>query len=147
MPKLVWRVKLVAELEPGVTTETEVACLERNEDAGLADLGLRLDEAKQLTAALQAQMVSAQVAVVGERRRGCATCGRPLASKGHYRATFRSLFGNVPVWVRRLLACSCRGPGEPKSFAALDLGAGAVAPELAYVTATFVALAPFGKVA
>jgi hypothetical protein len=81
VPKLVWRVKLVAELEPGVTPETEVACFARGEEAGLADLGLRLDEAKQLTAALQAQMVSAQVAVVGERRRGCATCGRPLASK------------------------------------------------------------------
>jgi hypothetical protein len=140
VPKLVWRVKLVAELEPGVTTETEVACFERGEEAGLADLGLRLDEAKQLTAALQAQMVSAQVAVVGERRRGCATCGRPLASKGHYRATFRSLFGDVPVRVRRLLVCPCHGPGEPKSFAALDLGAGAVAPELAYVTAKLAAL-------
>src|SRR4051812_39218242 len=144
--KLVWRVKLVAELEPGVTTETEGACLERNEEAGLADLGLRLNEAKQLTAALQAEMVSAQVAVVGERRRGCATCGRPLASKGHYPATFRSLFGDVPVRVRRLLACPCHGPGEPKSFAALDLGAGP-APELAYVTAKFAALVPFGKVA
>ncbi len=52
MPKLVWRVKLVAELEPGVTAETEVARIERGEEAGLADLGLRLDEAKRLTAAL-----------------------------------------------------------------------------------------------
>ena len=146
MPKLVWRVKLVAELQAGVTTETEVARIERGEEAGLADLGLRLDEAKQLTAALQAEMVSGQLAVVGERRRGCATCGRPLASKGHYRATFRSLFGDVPVRVRRLLVCPCQGPGEPKSFAALDLGAGP-APELAYVTAKFAALAPFGKVA
>ena len=34
MSKLVWRVKLVAELEPGVTTETEVACLKRGEEAG-----------------------------------------------------------------------------------------------------------------
>src|SRR4051812_39735572 len=92
-------------------------------------------------------MVSAQVAVVGERRRSCAACGRLLASKGHYPAKFRSLFGNVPVRVRRLLVCPCHGPGEPKSFAALDLGAGAVAPELAYVTAKFAALAPFGKVA
>src|SRR3954454_8853677 len=65
----------------------------------------------------------------------------------HYRATFRSLFGGVPVRVRRLLVCSCHGPGEPKSFAALDLGKDAVAPELAYVTAKFAALAPFGKVA
>ena len=30
MPKLVWRVKLVAELRPGVMTETEVACIERD---------------------------------------------------------------------------------------------------------------------
>src|SRR3954463_3788462 len=127
-------------------TETEVARIERDEQAGLADLGLRLNEAKQLTAALQAEMVSAQLAVVGERQRGCATCERPLASKGHYPVTFRSLFGDVPVRVRRLLVCPCQGPGEPKSFAAVDLGAGP-APELAYVTAKVAALAPFGKVA
>src|SRR5215207_262449 len=128
-------------------TETEVARIERGAEAGLADLGLRLDEAKQLTAALQAEMVSAQLAVVGERRRGCVTCGRERASKGHYRATFRSLFGNVPVRVRRLLVCPCQGPGAAKSFAALDLSKGAVAPELAYVTARYAALVPFGKVA
>jgi hypothetical protein len=51
VPKLVWRVKLVAELRPGVITKTEVARIERGEEAGLADLGLRLDEAKQLTGA------------------------------------------------------------------------------------------------
>ena len=34
MPKLVWRVKLVAELEPGVATETEVARIKRSEEAG-----------------------------------------------------------------------------------------------------------------
>ena len=43
--KMVWRVKLVAELEPGSKTEVEVACLERDRQAGLADLGLRLAEA------------------------------------------------------------------------------------------------------
>ena len=84
---------------------------------------------------------------MGERRRWCGACGRGLASKGHYPATFRSLFGDVPVRVRRLLVCPCQGPGEAKSFAALDLGQDAVAPELAYVTAKFAALAPFGKVA
>ena len=44
MPKLVWRVKLVAELRPGVMTETEVARIERDEQAGLAELGLQLAE-------------------------------------------------------------------------------------------------------
>src|SRR3954465_5777899 len=112
-----------------------------------AELGAELDEAKQLTAALQAQIVPAQVAMAGERCRWCVACGRGLASKGHYPPTFRPLFGGVPVRVRRLLVCPCQGPGEAKSFAALDLGKDAVAPELAYVTAKFAALAPFGKVA
>src|SRR5918912_4279725 len=75
VPKLVWRVKLVAELRPGVTSETEVARIERGEEASLAELGLRLEEAKRLTAALQAalqaEIVAAQVAAAGERRRCC----------------------------------------------------------------------------
>jgi hypothetical protein len=145
--KLVWRVKLVAELRPGVVTETEVARIERDEQAGLADLGLRLAETKRLTAALQAEIVPAQVAVMGEQRRCCSSCGRRLASKGHYPVTFRSLFGGVPVRVRRLLICPCQGPLEMKSFGVLDLGHDAVAPELAYVTARIAALAPFSKVA
>jgi len=147
VPKLVWRVKLVAELQAGVTTEVEVARLERGEQAGLAELGLRLAEAKQLTAALQAEMVSAQVTRVGERRRVCVACGRALASKGFYTASFRSLFSDVPVRVRRLLTCPCQGSGGAKSFAVLDLDAATVAPELAYLTARYAALAPFGKVA
>jgi len=57
VPKLVWRVKLVAELQAGVTTEEEVARLERDEQAGLAEL--RLAEAKQLTATLQATAAAA----------------------------------------------------------------------------------------
>jgi hypothetical protein len=145
--KLVWRVKLVTELEAGETMEVEVARLERDEQAGLADLGLRLAEAKQLMAAIQAEIVPAQVTVAGEHRRTCAACDGELASKGHYTATFRSLFGDVPIRVRRLLTCPCQGTGEAKSFAAFDLEAATVAPELAYVTARYTALAPFGKVA
>ena len=148
MAKLVWRVKLVAELQAGVTTEVEVGRIERDEQAGVADLGLWLAEAKQITAALQAEVVPAQVAVVGERHRLCASCGCVLASKGYYPATFRSLFGDVPVRVRRLLVCPCcQGSGDAKSFAVLDLEAATVAPELAYVTARYAALAPFAQVA
>ena len=84
MAKLVWRVKLVTELEAGETTEVEVARLERDEQAGLADLGLRLAEAKQLMAAIQAEIVPAQVTVAGEHRRTCVSCEGELASKGHY---------------------------------------------------------------
>jgi hypothetical protein len=111
--KLMWRVKLVAELRPGVLTETEVTRIERDEQSGLADLGLRLAETKQLIAALQAEIVPAQMAAVGEQRRCCSSCGRRLATKGHYPVTFRSLFGDVLVRVRRLLVClSGTGRGE-----------------------------------
>jgi hypothetical protein len=146
--KLVWRVKLVAELEAGVTTETEVARIERDAEANLvAELGLRLEEAKQLTAALQAQIVPTQVTVLSECRRSCIACGSVLASKGHYRVRFRSLFGDVPLRIRRLLLCPCRGGNGTKSATILDFGRDAVAPELAYITARYAALAPFGKVA
>ena len=60
--------------------------------------------------------------------------------------TFRSLFGDVPVRFQRLLTCPCQVQGGAKSFAAPELGNDAVAPELAYVTARYAALAPFGKV-
>jgi hypothetical protein len=69
-------IETVAELRPGEVTETEVARIERDEQAGTADLGLRLTETKQLMAALQDQIVPARVAVVGEHRRSCVSCGR-----------------------------------------------------------------------
>ena len=53
------RVKLVAELQAGVTTGVQVGRLKRNERASVADLGLRLGEAKQITAALQVEIVPA----------------------------------------------------------------------------------------
>ena len=147
MAKLVWRVKLVAEFDAGETTALEVARIERDGQTGLAGLGLRLAEAKQLTAAIQAEIVPAQVMIAGECRRTCAACRHVLASKGHYTATFRSLFGDVPIRVQRLLACPCQDMAKAKSFSAFDLQAATVAPELAYVTARYAALAPFGKVA
>lgn len=47
MAKLAWRVKLVAKRHPGVTTKTELACIEHDADVGLTELGLRLDEVKR----------------------------------------------------------------------------------------------------
>ena len=54
----------------------------------------------------------------------------------------------MPLRVRRFQSSSCPDapPNEPGSFSALSLEGG-IAPEFAYVTAKFAALAPFGKVA
>src|SRR3954471_13712012 len=93
------------------------------------------------------QIVPAQVTVLSECRRSCVVCGSTRASKGHYQVRFRSLFGDVPLRVRRLLVCPCQGGRGTTSAAILDFGRNAVAPELAYITARYAALAPFGKVA
>ena len=59
---------------------------------------------------------------------------------------------SIPLWqralrVRRFVSCQCRNTAdEPRSFSALTLEGG-MAPELAYVTTKFAALAPFAKVA
>ena len=71
--QLVWRVKLVAELRPGVMMGTEVARIERDEHAGLADLGLRLAETKRVIAALQAGVGTMQI---GISQVGTAQAGR-----------------------------------------------------------------------
>jgi hypothetical protein len=84
---------LVAEFETGETTEVEVAHLERNEQAGLADLGLRFAEAKRLTAGIQAEIVPAQVTIADENRRTCVACGRVPLQQG-------TLHRDVPLTVR-----------------------------------------------
>src|SRR5260370_31774057 len=62
-------------------------------------------------------------------------------------APFRSLFGDVPLRVRRFVACRCHHlHGERGTFSALTLDGG-LAPEYAYMTARFAALAPFARVA
>ena len=74
MAKPTWRVKLVAEQQSGVTRETELAYIERDEQASLAELGLSLAEVKQLTAALHAEIGPTHVAALGECRRSCEAC-------------------------------------------------------------------------
>jgi hypothetical protein len=68
-------VKLIAELEPGVVSETEVARIERDDFAVPETVGLTLDEGERLTAAIQAEIVRAQVSTMGDRFRWCEPCG------------------------------------------------------------------------
>lgn len=147
MQKLVWRVKLVADLGAGPAVEIEVAQIEREDWVVPETLGLTLVEGKRITAAIQTEMVRAQASTMGERFKYCAHCELALSSKGYRPVTFRSLFGDVPLRVRRFVSCQCRETAaEPRSFSVLTLEGG-MAPELAYVTAKFAALAPFAKVA
>jgi hypothetical protein len=97
-------------------------------------------------AAIQTEVVVDQVKRHGVVARQCLWCGASQSSKGHYRSTFRSVFGNVPMRVRRFQACRCR-PDAPATVPALFTRRVGIAPELLYLTAKLAALMPFGKVA
>ncbi len=91
MQKLVWRVKLVADLgDEAAETEVEVSRIERDEFTVPETLSLSLSEGKRLTAAIQPEMVCAQAATMGERFRCRAHCESTLSRKGYRSVTFRS---------------------------------------------------------
>ena len=100
-----WKVTLVAEVEPGQSIEHDIASVDRDDRITPATLGLSIAEGKAVLAAIQARLVGDQVKRHGEVARHCLWCGRSQSSKGHYRSTFRSVFGNVPMRVRRFHAC------------------------------------------
>lgn len=101
-------------------------------------------EGKSIVAEIQTLTVAAQVEQHGHTRCRCVKCGRKLRYKGHYRSTFRSVYGNVPVQIRRVKACPDCGenPASP-----LFTRKSSIAPELRYLNAKLAALLPFGKVA
>ena len=107
---LKWKLKLTVELAPGKAVEHDVTEWKRGGPVDLASLGLSMDEGKAILAEIQTQMVAVQVKSHGQARRCCVKCGRSLPNKGHYRSTFRSVYGNVPVQVQRVKACRGCGP-------------------------------------
>ena len=141
-----WTVTLVAEIEPGQRIEHEIIAVDRDDRITPATLGLSIAEGKAVLATIQARIVVDQVKRHGMVARHCLWCGSSQSSKGHYRSTFRSVFGNVPMQVRRFQACRCR-PDAPATVPALFTRRVGIAPELLYLTAKLAALMPFGKVA
>jgi hypothetical protein len=89
----------------GESVEHDVTEWTRGERLDLASLGLSTAKGKTILADIQTQMVAVQVEHNGDAHRCCGKCGQKLLNKGHYRSTFRSLYGNVPVQVRCVKAC------------------------------------------
>jgi hypothetical protein len=123
-----------------------MAAVDRDEQITPATLGLSVAEGKTVLAAIQARLVVDQVKRHGEVARHCRWCGHAQSSKGHYQSTFRSVFGDVSMRVRRFHACQCR-TDAPTTVPALFTRRFPIAPELLYLTAKLAALMPFGKVA
>jgi hypothetical protein len=141
-----WTVTLVAETEPGHVREQPLAQIEREDTITPASLGLSIAEGKTIVAAIQTEMVTAQVERHGQSLRPCPHCACPRTTKGYYTSIFRSVYGQVPMRVRRLRTCPCEETSRA-SASVLATAHRPIAPELLYVMAKLAALMPFGKVA
>jgi hypothetical protein len=142
-----WSLRLISEFDSGETMVHEVASLERKEAfIKPARLGMSIEESKQIAARIQVQMVSDQVDRHNNALMACRFCGQHVRTKGYYKSIFKSVFGKVPMRVRRVWGCPCRG-AEKRTFSSLPTGKNPTSPELKYLTSKLAALMPFGKVA
>jgi hypothetical protein len=139
-----WKIQLIAEAATGETTEAEVATIEREDLLSPATTGLTIAEGKTILESLQKRMVAAQVEHHGASMKACLKCGAALRTKGHYNSMLRTVYGNVPMRVRRLRGCACAFDSATRSTVFTNHNP--VTPELKYLTAKLAALMPFGKV-
>jgi hypothetical protein len=140
-----WKIRLIAEVVSGETTEAEIATIEREDLLSPATTGLTIAEGKTILEGLQKRIVAAQVEHHGISMKACFKCGAALRTKGHYNSMLRTVYGNVPMRVRRLRGCACALDSASRS--AIFTNHNPVTPELKYLTAKLAALMPFGKVA
>jgi len=139
-----WTVKLIAESGSGERAEEEVATIEREDLLSPATVGLSIAEGKVILEGLQKRMVAAQVQHHGASIKSCLSCGLAFRTKGYYCSTLRSVYGNVPMRVRRLRRCPCSG--QRGSWSTVFTNKYPITPELRYLTSKMAALLPFGKV-
>lgn len=102
--------KLITERDSGESEMPELASWERAEAfIKPVRLGTSIEESKPIAASIQAHMVSDQVDRHNKALAACRFCGQRVRTKGYYKSIFKSLFGKVPMRVRRVWGCHCRG--------------------------------------
>jgi hypothetical protein len=98
------RVQVVIESELGPPLVEEVAALERGA-LRPEELGLRLEEAKDLLRAVQHTMIAQQVEEYVDQQVRCPECDQPRPRKGKHEIVFCTLFGKLKLPSPRLYAC------------------------------------------
>ena len=124
--------------------EEDVVTIERENLITPASIGLTIAEGKAILEHLQRRIVAAQVERHGASIQSCSGCGKRFRTKGYYQSSLRSVYGTVPMRVRRLKGCSCTG-SQDRSYSTIFTNQYPITPELRYLTAKMAALLPFGK--
>ena len=107
-----FHLQLVAEAADGGETTRTVARFDRSDiSLTIDDLGLSLDEAKSMLAALQTAVIDVQALAHANRHRACPCCGKARQLKDRRTIKVRTLFGKIPVPSPRYRRCPCEVPG------------------------------------
>lgn len=131
--------------ENGKTTTEQICLLEKQQEQ-LEDIGLSLQESKDILQALQEKIVHAQVDAFVEAKRACEHCGKNCRKKGSYPIVFRTLFNDLPLDSPRFYTCTCQSQQTRKTFSPLsELMSEHTAPERLYLETKWATVIPFGK--
>jgi hypothetical protein len=139
------KVQIVIESDGGNTKAVEnIACLERG-TLSPQDLGLTLDEARDLLESVQRSLVEQQVTEYLEQHGHCPCCGKKRRRKGYHNPlVYRTLFGKLQLPSMRFFHCGCQRH-VTRTFSPLaQLLTERTAPELLYLETKFASLMSYG---
>ena len=125
--------QLVSEAESGIHSEQRVVPIERKDRLCPATVGLTIADGKAIRESLQRSVVAAQVQHHAASIQSCSRCGKALRTKGYYQSTLRSVYGKIPMRVRRVKLCSCTA-SEHRSYSTIFTSKNPITPELRYLT-------------
>jgi len=139
------KVQVVIETDGGNMKAVEnIAYLERG-PLQPEDLGLTLDEAKNLLESMQRILVEQQVAEYLGQQTHCPGCGKKRLNKGqHHRLVYRTLFGKLQLPSVRLYHCGCQAHATRTFSPLAQLLTECTAPELLYLETKFASLMSYG---
>jgi hypothetical protein len=107
-------------------------------------VGLQLDEARDLLAAVQEKMITGQARAALAGRSACPDCGAARRHKDSRDIVMRTLFGTLHLASPRWWHCTCR-PHKTRTFSPLaEILPARATPELLYLEARFAGLASYG---
>src|SRR5690554_1122338 len=137
-----FKVQLVIAADDGQEAVEEIALLDKSE-VQLEDLGLTLNESKDILRSLQQRIVTCQAETYVEKHRCCAECGKSCRKKGSYPIVFRTLFGSIRLDSPRFYTCRCREHEQVTFSPLVQLLTEHTAPELLYLEAKWASLVSY----
>jgi hypothetical protein len=114
---------------------------------GEEELGLSLEDGKEIVRELQSRVIAVQVEMLEAANSLCIHCGHRKDIKDRRPRQFRTVFGVVRVRCRRFIFCTCRGGKARNEWPLRHLWRSNTTPEFRYLLAKFGSDMPYRRAA